>query len=105
MPRGNPWHDLHYLSPELYLVKDRSLSNIEQSIAYVPPTHTNVVNPPSSLGQPSGAQPIIIQSSGGYGYHIPVVIADFTTPSESHLYGLPLSLCRLFGPRGPFLYL
>ena len=24
------------------------------------------------------------------------VIADFTTPGESHLYGLPLSLCRLF---------
>ena len=33
------------------------------------------------------------------------VIADFTTPGESHLYGLPLSLCKLFGPHGPFLYL
>ena len=34
-----------------------------------------------------------------------IVIAEFTTPGESHLYGLPLSLCRLFGPHGPFLYL
>ena len=33
------------------------------------------------------------------------VIVDFTTPGESHLYGLPLSLYRLFGPHGPFLYL
>ena len=24
------------------------------------------------------------------------VIVDFTTPGESHLYGLPLSLCRFF---------
>ena len=30
------------------------------------------------------------------------VIADFTTPGESHLYGLPLSLCRLFGPMDLF---
>ena len=30
-------------------------SGIEQSIVYVPPTHTNVVNPPSSLGHPLGA--------------------------------------------------
>jgi len=47
-------------------------SNIEPSIVYVPPTHTNVVNPPSSSGQPLGAQPVTIQSSGGYGYQIPV---------------------------------
>ena len=33
-----------------------------------------------------------------------IVIADFTTPSESHLYGLPLSLCRL-KPLGPFFVL
>ena len=46
--------------------------NIEPSIVYVPPTHTNVVNPPSSSGHPLGAQPVTIQSSGGYGYQIPV---------------------------------
>ena len=33
------------------------------------------------------------------------VIADFTTPGESHLYGLPLSLCRLVRPLGPFFVL
>ena len=31
-----------------------------------------MVNPPSSLGQPSGAEPVTIQSSRGYGYHIPI---------------------------------
>ena len=29
-------------------------SSIEKSTVYVPPTHTNVVNPPSSSGQPLG---------------------------------------------------
>ena len=33
------------------------------------------------------------------------VIADLTTPCESHLYGLPLSLCRLLRPLGPFFVL
>ena len=33
------------------------------------------------------------------------VIADFTTLGESHLYGLPLSLCRLLRPLGPFFVL
>ena len=35
----------------------------------------------------------------------PSVIADFTTPGKSHLYGLPLSLCRLLRPLGPFFVL
>ena len=34
--------------------------NIESSTIFVPPTHTNVVNPPSNSGQRLGAQPIII---------------------------------------------
>ena len=34
-----------------------------------------------------------------------LVIADFTTPRESHLYGLPRSLCRLLRPLGPFFLL
>ena len=33
------------------------------------------------------------------------VITDFITPSESHLYGLPLSLYRLLGPLRPFFVL
>ena len=33
------------------------------------------------------------------------VISDFTTPGESHLYGLPMSLCRLLSPLGPFFVL
>ena len=32
-------------------------------------------------------------------------IADFTTPGESHWYGLPLSLYRLLRPLGPFFVL
>ena len=47
-------------------------SNIEPSTVYVPPTHTIVVNPPSSSGQPFEAQPVTIQSSGDYGYQIPI---------------------------------
>ena len=35
-------------------------SNIEPSIVYVPPTHTNVVNLSSSSGQPLGAQPTTV---------------------------------------------
>ena len=34
-----------------------------------------------------------------------VFIDDFTTPGESHLYGLPLSLCRLLRTLGPFFVL
>ena len=43
-------------------------SSIDKYIVYVPPTHMNVVNPPSSSGQPLGAQPITNQTSWGYGY-------------------------------------
>ena len=35
-------------------------SNIETSTFFVPPTHTNVLNPPSSSGQSLGAQPVTI---------------------------------------------
>ena len=35
-------------------------SNIAPSIVYVPPTHNNVANPPSSSGHPLGAQPVTI---------------------------------------------
>ena len=37
-------------------------------MVYVRPTNTNVVNPPSSSGQPSVAQPAVHQPSWGYGY-------------------------------------
>ena len=43
-------------------------SSIEQSTVYVPPTHTNVVNPLSSSVQPLRAQPVTNQTSWGYGY-------------------------------------
>ena len=49
-----------------------NISNIEPSTVFVPPTHTNVVNPPSSSSHPSGAQPVTDQSSRGYGYQIPI---------------------------------
>ena len=45
-----------------------------------------------------------IRSLEGY-FNAPSVIANFTTPGESHLYGLPLSLCRLLRPLGPFFVL
>ena len=38
---------------------------IDKSTVYVPPTHTNVVNPPSSYGQPLGAQLVTNQTSWG----------------------------------------
>ena len=38
-------------------------SGIEQSTVYVPPTHTNVVTPPSSSGQPFRVQPVTNQTS------------------------------------------
>ena len=31
-----------------------------------------MVNPPSSSGEPLGAQPVVIQSSSSYGYQIPI---------------------------------
>ena len=34
-----------------------------------------------------------------------IVVVDFTTLVESHLYGLPLSLCTLLRPLGPFFVL
>ena len=43
-------------------------SSIDKSTVYVPPTQTNVVNPPSSLSQPLGEQPVTNQTSCGYGY-------------------------------------
>ena len=46
----------------------KQTSATRQSIVFVPPTNTNTVNPPSSLGQPSGVQPAIDQISWGYGY-------------------------------------
>ena len=46
------------LSDTRIVTSQRYTSNIEPSIVYVPPTHSNVVNPPSSSGQPSEAQPI-----------------------------------------------
>ena len=41
----------------------------------------------------------------GLNLNLIIVIADFTTPGESHLYGLPLSRYRLLRPLGPFFVL
>ena len=53
--------------PTLYstriLPSQGNTSGIEKYIVYVPPTHTNVVNPPSSSGHPLGAQPVTNQTS------------------------------------------
>ena len=70
------------LSGTRIVPRQEQTSNIEPSIVYVPPTHTNVVNPPSSSGQPLGAQRITVQSSGGYGYQIPV--GNINHPTQSY---------------------
>ena len=62
-PRARPM-----LSSTRIVPSQGHTSNIEKSTVYVPPTHTSVVNPPSSSAQPLGAQPTTIQSFGGYGY-------------------------------------
>ena len=38
-------------------------SSIEKSIVYVPPTHINLVNPPSSSSHRLGVQPVTNQTS------------------------------------------
>ena len=48
------------LSDTRILPSQGQTSNIKSSTVFVPPTHTNVVNPPSSSGQPLGAQPVTI---------------------------------------------
>ena len=50
------------------VTNNRQTSIVGQSTEYVPHTNTNVVNPPSSSGQPSMAQPAVHQPSWGYGY-------------------------------------
>ena len=65
-------------------------SNIEKSISYVPPTHMNLVNPPSSSGQPLGAQPVTNQTSWGYGVDVIV------TSKCIHLYFLCILTQCLF---------
>ena len=55
-------------------------SGIEQYTVYVPPTHTNVVIPPSSSDHPLGAQPVTIQSFGGYGHQI--LVRNINCPSN-----------------------
>ena len=46
----------------------RQTPPVGQPTVIVPPTNTNMVNPPSSLGQLSGVQPAVNQSSWGYVY-------------------------------------
>ena len=63
-------------------------SNIETSTVFVPPTHTHVVNPTSSSGQPSGAQLVTVKSSSGYGYQIPIGNHP-SNPTETPHIGIP----------------
>ena len=56
---------------------------------YVPPTHTNMVNPPSSLVQSSGVQHAVNQLSWGYGYptnQLPVVNINYQPTSTGTMY-------------------
>ena len=43
--------------------QNRQASNAGTSTVYVPPTNTNIVNPPLISGQPLGAQPIVNKAS------------------------------------------
>ena len=56
------------LSTSGIVTNNRETSNVGQSTVYVPPTNTNVVNPPPSSGQTLVAQPIVHQPSWVYGY-------------------------------------
>ena len=68
-------------------------SSIEKSTVYVPPTHTIVVNPPSNLGQPLGAQPVTNQTYLGYGYttnQVPVGNINYSpNPTGMPYVGIP----------------
>ena len=59
----------------------------------VPPTKTNMVNPPSTSGQPLGAQPVVNQPSWGYGYpgnQLPVGNMNYQLASIGTMYpGIP----------------
>ena len=70
---------------------------------YVPPTHTNMVNPPFSSGQPLGVQPALNQPSWGYGYpenQLPVVNMNYQPTSTGNMYyGIPY-LGNTFTPWG-----
>ena len=46
----------------------RQTSIARQFAMFVPPTNTNMVNPPSSCSQPLGVQLAVDQTSWGYGY-------------------------------------
>ena len=62
---------------------------ISQPTVVIPPTNTNVVPPPSSLGQPSGVQPINNPSSLGYTYPItqpPMVNQVYQKPPPVAIY-------------------
>ena len=68
-------------------------SSIEKSTVYVPPTHTNVVNTPSSSSHPLGAQPVSNKTSWGYGYlanQVPVGNINYQpTPTRMPHVGIP----------------
>ena len=50
------------------IMNNRKTSAAVKSTIYVPPTNTNMVNPPSSSGHPSVAQLAVHKPSWGYGY-------------------------------------
>ena len=47
------------LSVSGVVTSTRKTSTTGKSVVYVPPTHTNMVNPPSSSGQPLGVKPVV----------------------------------------------
>ena len=63
------------------------------------------INMHSEIEKTRSKNLIVIYGHNNYYFVCNTVIADFTTPGESHVYGLPLSLCRLLRPLGPFFVL
>ena len=64
---------------------------IGQPTMVVPPTHINMVNPPSSSGQPLGVKPAVNQPSWGYGYptnQLPLVNINYQPISTGTMYSI-----------------
>ena len=64
------------LSVSGVVTSTRQTSTVGKSMVYDPPTHTHMLNPISTLGQPLGVQSVVNQPYWGYGYpknQLPIV--------------------------------
>ena len=89
-----------------FVTNNRQTPTACPSSVYVPPTNTNIVNPPLSLGQPLGEQPVVNQVFWGYRYlenQVPIRNMNYQpTPTSISYIGI-LAILLLHGgnPTGP----